>query len=244
MQAAENARQVSERGFCIVEGVYDNPECDQIRSLFAEGCARIGGITAAAPRLVFHPLLELAPELAPFFARPELTDTMSMVFQDDVHLAHSGAAINDNALTGPVLTTWHNHYHWDIPSAGLQRERPERLLCNIYVDGTSTKMGPLVVLPRGLNDPIEAVGPVEEDWEGQVEVRVPPGSAVIFDTAVWHCSRGGTTGLRHLWGGHYQSWGNPTPHIEDNSADNPTLNGYIEELPLLERLLRAPGGSS
>lgn len=46
------------------------------------------------------------------------------------------------ALTGPILTTWHNHYHWDIPSAGLQREQPERLLCNVYVDGTSTKWVP------------------------------------------------------------------------------------------------------
>lgn len=44
-------------------------------------------------------------------------------------------------------------------------------------------MGPLVILPRGLNDLIEGVSPVEEDWEGQVEVRVSPGSAVIFDTA-------------------------------------------------------------
>jgi hypothetical protein len=237
----ENARQVSECGFCILEGVYDDGECEQMRSLFADGSVRLGGITAAAPRLVFHPLLELAPELAPFFANQSLIDTMAAVFQDDVRLAHSGAAVNDNALSSPVLTTWHNHYHWDLPPGGLQRERPERLLCNIYVDGTSTRLGPLVVLPRGLNDPLDAPGPVDEDWEGQVEVKVPPGSAVLFDTALWHCSRAGTAGLRHLWGGHYQGWGNATAHVEDNSADNPTLNRYIDEVPLLKGLLQAPG---
>ena len=94
----DNARQVSECGFCILEGVYDDGECEQMRSLYADGSVRLGGITAAAPRLVFHPLLELAPELAPFFANQSLIDTMAAVFQDDVRLAHSGAAVNDNAL--------------------------------------------------------------------------------------------------------------------------------------------------
>ncbi len=243
MQVTGKSREVADRGFCVVEGVYDRTECEQVRALFAAGCKRLGGIRTDEPRLVFHPLLELAPELAPFFAKAVLIDIMAAVFEDHVRLAHSGAAINDNALTGPVLTTWHNHYHWDIPNGGLRRERPERLLCNIYMDGTGTDMGPLVVLPRGLNDPIGPVGAVDEDWQGQMEVHVSPGSAVIFDTAVWHCSRAGTAGRRHLWGGHYQGWGNPTPHVEDNSADNPTLNRYIENLPLLGRLLRPPDGS-
>ena len=117
--------------------------------------------------------------------------------------------------------------HGRFRRQGLQRENPERVLCNIYVDGSSSHIGPLIVLPRGLNDSVEAKGDVGAEWEGQMEVVVPPGSAVIFDTAVWHCSkRGSSSELRHLWGGHYQGWSNPTPHPEDNTAPNPTVAAY------------------
>ena len=47
-------------------------------------------------------------------------------------------------------------------------------------------------------------------------------------------------GLRHLWGGHYQGWNNPTPHPEDNTADNSTVTAYKNQLPLLKKLLEDP----
>ena len=166
---------------------------------------------------------------------------MEEVLQDDVRLAHSGAAVFDNSLTNPVLTHWHVHYAWDIPDSGLQRDNPERILCNIYVDGSSVEVGPLIVLPRRLNESVDKKGDVSLDWEGQDVVEVPPGAAVIFDTAVWHCSRRGSAGgIRRIWGGHYQGWSNSTSHPEDNTSDNPTLTGYRNELPLLRSMLDRP----
>ena len=104
-----------------------------------------------------------------------------------------------------------------------------------------SRIGPLIVLPRGLNDPIDPKGDVAKKWEGQIEVVVPPGSAVIFDTALWHCSkRGSSSELRHLWGGHYQGWSNPTPHPEDNTAENPTVAAFKAKLPVLRGLLEGP----
>jgi hypothetical protein len=232
---------VNEHGYCVLESVYDDREQEQIRAIFKELCDKKGGFSSERPTIAFHPLLEWGPEMAPFFAKSVVVDTMAEVFQDDVRLAHSGAAVFSNALVGETLTHWHAHYAWDIPPTGLKRDNPERVLCNIYVDGSGPEIGPLIVLPRKLNDSVEAEGDVGEQWEEQVEVVIPPGSAVIFDTAVWHCSkRGNSSKLRHLWGGHYQGWSNPTPHPEDNTADNATVVAYKEELPVLRGLLDGP----
>ena len=235
------AREVSERGYCVIESVYDDRECEQMRAIFKRLCDKKGGFSSERPTLSFHPLLEWGPEMAPFFAKSILVDAMAEVFADNVRLAHSGAAVFNNALVPPILTHWHVHYAWHIPATGLQRDKPERVLCNVYVDGTGAEVGPLIVLPRALNDPTEAKDDVKAEWEGQVEVTARPGSAVIFDTAVWHCSRrGNSKSLRHLWGGHYQGWSNPTPHPEDNTADHPTVTAYKERFPLLRELLDGP----
>ena len=235
------AREVSERGYCVLESVYDDCECEQMRAIFKQLCDDKNGFSSEQPKISFHPLLEWGPEMALFFAKPVVVGAMAEVFQDDVRLAHSGAAVFNNGLVEETLTRWHVHYAWEIPSTGLQRENPERVLCNIYVDGSSSHIGPLIVLPRGLNDSVDPKGDVEAAWEGQIEVVVPPGSAVIFDTAVWHCSkRGSSSELRHLWGGHYQGWSNPTPHPEDNTASNRTVAAFKTVLPVLQGLLEGP----
>ena len=235
------AREVIERGYCVLESVYDDRECGQMRTIFKQLCEDKNGFSSKQPTISFHPLLEWGPQMAPFFAKPVVVDAMAEVFQDDVRLAHSGAAVFNNALVEETLTDWHIHYAWEIPPTGLRRENPERLLCNIYVDGSSSHIGPLIVLPRGLNDSIDPKGDVEAAWEGQIEIVVPPGSAVIFDTAVWHCSkRGSSSELRHLWGGHYQGWSNSTPHPEDNTATNPAVAAFKAKLPVLRGLLEGP----
>ena len=235
------AREVNERGYCVLESVYDDRECEQMRVIFKQLCADKNGFSSEQPKISFHPLLEWGPKMAPFFAKAVVVDAMAEVFQDDVRLAHSGAAVFNNALVEKTLTHWHIHYAWEIPPTGLERENPERLLCNIYVDGSSSHIGPLIVLPRSLNDSVDPKGDAGEKWAGQVEVVVPPGSAVIFDTALWHCSkRGSSSELRHLWGGHYQGWSNPMPHPEDNTAENSTVAAFKEELPVLRGLLEGP----
>ena len=235
------AREVIKCGYCVLESVYDDRECEQMRAIFKQLCADKDGFSSEQPTISFHPLLEWGPKMAPFFAKAVVVDAMTEVFQDNVRLAHSGAAVFNNGLVEETLTRWHVHYAWEIPPTGLQRENPERVLCNIYVDGSNSHIGPLIVLPRDLNDSVDPKGDVGEKWDGQVEVVVPPGSAVIFDTAVWHCSkRGSSSELRHLWGGHYQGWNNPTPHPEDNTAENPTVAALKAELPVLRGLLEGP----
>ncbi len=236
------ASLISEQGYCVVESVYDEKECELIRTIFKDLCRKKGGFSRQQPTISFHPLLEWAPEMAPFYAKPTLVELMAEVLNDKVRLVHSGAAVFNNNLVSPILSDWHNHYFWPIPETGLDRRVPERILCNIYVDGTTPDVGPLIVLPRKLNDSIICgQGENDTEWKRQKVVSIPPGSAVIFDTAVHHCSRrGNSDGLRHLWGGHYQGWNNPTPHSEDNTAENSTIVEYQNQLPLLKKMLENP----
>lgn len=241
----QKAREVAERGYCVFESVYDAEECARMRAIFAEMRARKGGSMAEPHMLVFHPLLEFGPELAPFYAsKPILVDALAEILGDDVRLAHNGGAVFENAMAERYLTSWHHHYGWEIPPDGLQRERPERVLGSVYIDGSDLEVGPLLVLPRELNDPTTPRGEVTENWEGEVAVIMPPGSFVIFDTAVWHASRRGTAATRrHLWGAHYQGWNDPRPHPEDNAADQAQVMEYARESERLRQLVECPAAA-
>jgi hypothetical protein len=140
---------------------------------------------------------------------------------------------------------WKNFYSWDkerIP----QRDSIERILEGVYVEGSNAAIGPLVVLPRRYNDPLsEPAGEYTEEWPGQMDVEAPPGSAVIFDTALWHTARrGNQPGIRHLFGAHYQGWSNPTPHPEDNTCDGPLIEPHKRTNAALRSLLEPPAPSS
>ena len=128
----------------------------------------------------FHPILEWEPEMAPFYAKPILVDLRAKVLNDEVRLANSGAAVFNNNLVSPILSGWHNHYSWTVPETGLQCRNPERILCNIYVDGTMPDVGPLIVLPRNLNDSIYNQGETNDKWTRQETVSISAGSAVIL----------------------------------------------------------------
>jgi ectoine hydroxylase-related dioxygenase (phytanoyl-CoA dioxygenase family) len=241
MDMKAKAREVNECGYCVLDAVYDEAECRHIRTFLDRLCEQRGGVSPETPRLVFHPLLQFCPDMGPFFGKAEVIEALTEILQDDVRLTHSGGAVS-NEQTKPFITSWHVHYHWETPPGGLAREKPERVLCNVYVDGLTPEIGPLIVRPRRLNDPIDPPFPDRgTDWPGQIEVAAPPGSAVIFDTALWHTARRGTRpGLRHLWGGHYQGWHNPRPHPEDNASEHPTLARYKRDLPALRRLIDGP----
>ena len=235
------AREVSERGFCVIEEAYDEEERDRARRLLDEMVTVRGGHSVEQSVISFHPAFEFGPDLAPFFGKSIIVDAMAEVLQDDVRLVHNGAGVWSNQHAGPSLTQWHVHYAWDVPEGGLQRDVPERVLCNTYLDGSSSAIGPLVVVPRGLNDSLEPFGAVDQPWPGEEHVCIAPGSAVIFDTGLWHCSRRGTNGqLRHLFGGHFQGWSNERPHHADNDCHQAPVESHKEASEVLKRLVDGP----
>ncbi|MBI4553902.1 MAG: hypothetical protein HY710_16665 [Candidatus Latescibacteria bacterium] len=235
------ATEINERGYCVLEACYHEEECRQIRAIMDRLCEQKGGLSPNTSYIGLVPFLQLAPEMAPFFGRPDLVETFAEVLQDAPRLAHSGASVT-NEYANPFIISWHTHYQWEVPPDGLNRQQPERIFCNVYVDGSTPEIGQLILIPRRLNDPIDQpCSDRRADWPGQVNVVAPPGSAVIFDSALWHTGKRGTKpGLRHLFGGEYQRWHDLRPHPEDNISESPALAQYKRDLPALRRLIDGP----
>ncbi|HVF09446.1 MAG TPA: hypothetical protein VNA16_01510 [Abditibacteriaceae bacterium] len=235
----EKAQQVYEQGFCVLEAVYDVGEIREASTLLDGYWEQQGRPPMSDFGIGIHPLAAKVPEIMPYFGRQIVIDVMEAVVRDKVHLVHTGARLSN--VDSAAAIGWHNHYSWDknrLP----RRDTIERILAGVYLEGSHPAIGPLVVLPRRYNDPLsEPAGEYTEDWPGQLEVAAPPGSVVVFDTALWHTAkRGASPRVRHLFGAHYQGWSNPAAHPEDNPCDGAQIEPYKRTNAVLRSLLESP----
>jgi len=233
------AQQVYEQGFCVLESVYNADEIAEAHRLLDGYWQEVGSPKLEGFGMGIHPLAEKVPEIIPLFGKQIVVDVMRTVLRDEVHLVHTGARLSNEDSAAAI--GWHHHYGWD--STGItQRDTIERILGGVYPDGSNEEFGNLIVLPRAYNDPItQPSDDMVAEWPGQLVVEAPPGSVVIFDTALWHTARRGTKpGMRHLFGAHYQGWSTPTPHPEDNTCDVPLIEPHKRDNAALRSLLDAP----
>ena len=234
------AQEVYEQGFCVLEGLFSAEELADMTSIFEEHWRAKGSPPMENWGFGINPVAVETPGLVPYYARPEIVETLKLVLGDEVRLVHAGARMSDVASDAAI--GWHQHYGgWD-ESALATREKIERLLVAIYVEGSNDAIGPLVVLPRGANDPLgETPADVKADLPGQVVAQTSPGAVVIFDTTLWHTAhRGNQPGTRHLFGAHLQGWSETRPHPEDNACDVPEVAKFKAANPLLRGLLERP----
>lgn len=236
------AQQVYEQGFCILEAVYDAAAIQEATRLLDAYWESQNSPTMSDFGVGIHPLAEKVPDIIPFFGQQVVVDVMELVLRDKVHLVHAGARLS-NADSAAAIG-WHNHYAWDKEQLP-RRDTISRVLAAVYVEGSNPAIGPLVVLPRRYNDPLtDPAGEFTQDWPDQMDVEAPPGSAVVFDTALWHTARrGNRPGIRHLFGAHYQGWSNPAPHPEDNVCDGPRIEPHKSTNAALRSLLNSPSTS-
>lgn len=247
MNIDQHVNELYEQGFTALPGLFSAAECRQMRDIIDDYWRSQGSPSLAAADFGFtiHPMLTKVPAITPFLNRPEPVEIMRQALRDEVRLVHVGARVSGPQSVPRIA--WHNHYTstepgqpsvWhadDLP----KRDRIERLLGGVYVDGTLPDSGPLIVLPRRHNDPLgQPLGPPQEEWPGERKVQVPPGSFTIFDTALWHAAARGTgTAARRLWGSHYQGWNDSRPHPEDNLTLTPELEATARDLPVLKALI-------
>jgi hypothetical protein len=211
------ATSVAEVGFVVVPALFDEPELSRMRALIDDVHRRRGSPPLEGFGMAIHPLLDHAPGMLGFFRHPTFVAVAEAILGASVRLAHSGSRLASEASSESI--GWHHHYSWPLDGVA-RRAACERLLVNVYVDGSDDDTGPLIVLPRALQDAMDQpLADTHVDWPGQQVVRCPPGSAVFFDTALWHTAkRGARPGSRRLWGGHLQRLDDPRPHPEDNGA--------------------------
>ena len=235
------AQKVFDQGYCVLEGFFCQKSREKIISILHQVWLNANRPSLGGPfGYVLHPALKFAPELAPFYAQAEIIDLLAEILQDDVRLAHSGAILSDESRS---FCDWHCHLNgknfnqW-YPRTTINRGI-DRLLCNVYLHGSTAQTGELLVYPRKVTDSWQM--PFDNlltEWEGQSVVNCPPGSAVIFDTALFHAARRPTqVGPRYIWGGHYQGKNNLAPHREDNWFDSYQISQYRQEYPLFSTLI-------
>ena len=113
-----HAHEVCEQGYSVLDAVFDADECQQMRELMDRPCEEAGGFSQERPSMGFHPLLHWAPDLAPFYAHPAISDIGGEMLQDDARLALPGSLIVDTQYVGPNITGWHHHHKdWELPGA-------------------------------------------------------------------------------------------------------------------------------
>lgn len=234
---AQRAQDLLTRGYCVLESVHDAAAIEHQKRTLHEEWQRRGAPGLAEFGMGIHPLLEFVPQIAPHLDCPAVNEVLVAAFRGPAQLRHAGARVSNQESS--LNIGWHHHYDWDADLI-RGRSRVQRVLVGFYVKGASPEIGSLCVIPRAVDDPLgPALGEAQQDWPGQVAVSAPPGSAVIFDTAVYHTAlRGSEPGMRYLWGGHYQAWSDPRVHREDNNVsallEDPNL---LDEYPGLKALV-------
>ncbi|MCE9590373.1 MAG: hypothetical protein K8S99_07600 [Planctomycetes bacterium] len=231
------AREVYDRGFCVIDSIWSPADRDLAERAMADCWEKRGRPSLAGFGLSIHPLLEFLPEMTPLFDKPVLLDALAMVLRDEPFLAHTGARLSNEESADAI--GWHEHYAWD-KSRLPGREKIERVLFACYTRGSSPEVGSLVVYPRRYDEPMQvAPAGLHDHWPGQIAVAAPPGSCVIFDTALWHTAHRGTKpGFRYLWGTHIQGKSNPMPHPEDNTSKRPEIEEFTAKSPRLRSFIR------
>lgn len=234
--ASEVSSLFRERGYHVLPAVFTRGECDRMTAMFDALWETRGRPAMTDFGMAVHPLLQHIPEMAEFIAHPAVLDALAAILDDQPRLMHSGARVSDE--TSSERIGWHDHYEWD-PAGVTTRTRIERVLFGCYPRGLSAGTGPLVVVPRKMNDPLQKCPVGANDfWPGEVAVEAPEGSVVIFDTALFHAARRGKNpGRRYLWGTHCQGVRETRKHREDNSSEHPRVEAMKRKNPVLRRFI-------
>ena len=207
MPESNHARKLREEGFAVFEGAVAAPDVERVRAAirdrlaetgyegprFASGMTPLGDTYALSYSGVnFWRILSERPELVDLVLRPVVVDVMKEVLGDDVHLEMVSAAVADGERT---FLPWHTHIggfddshyprdgDWPLPPS------MERITTILYLEDIAPGPdGPLLVYPRGAEDPVAAPGPREREWEGQVPVPVSRGTIVALEQRTWHAA--------------------------------------------------------
>jgi len=236
MNISSHVTELYENGFTVLPAYFDAEDCQRMRDILADYWKSQGSppLEENAYGLGIHPMLPSVPAMAPFLDAPAAIEVLGEALRDEPRLMHVGARIS-----GPQSAQrigWHDHYSWDAQNLP-KRDRLERILLAIYVDGSTPESGSLVALPRRFNDP-SGKPPAAGAHPDEVKVNAPPGSIVIFDTALWHDAERGTgSGLRRLWGTHFQGWSDDRAHPEDNEVDPPQIAEAKNQSPRLKAMI-------
>lgn len=140
--------------------------------------------------LVLTGLLELLTAHRAAMLPEQLCRAVQQLLGQDARVEVVGAMVSDH---GRPFFGWHTHLDgrdegermrtgvWPTPR-GLRR-----VLTLLYLDDVDDDGGPLLVLPRRLDDPTRPPGLLSTpDWPGHVRLHPKAGTLVALDERTWH----------------------------------------------------------
>ena len=141
-------------------------------------------------------------------------------------------------------TPWHQHLRVVSNPLPPWFSRPHCIDCLIYLDDLNENTGAVAVVPGSHNWLDKATPNTYESVEGEVELRVKAGGAVLIHGNLWH--RGLPTlnaKRRMLILSYTPTWLRKSPHGGPQPEDGLT-HAFLEEADLEERMLLGVGGYS
>ena len=187
------------------------------------------GSVLSGSGLAIGRVLEHAPEVAPRLLNEEARATLRAALGPQVDTEVVAGVISDHNRS---LHPWHHHIGGpdeDIVDPELACAEPvlRRLSLLIYLDELRPGSGQLMILPRRLSDPVaQPFDDLRSDWDGQVLLTCPVGTAVLMDERTWHgATRRTVPGLRMFVGGQFVS----SPALRASRAD-PAVPCFHEQL--------------
>ncbi|RLB51475.1 MAG: hypothetical protein DRJ42_16775 [Deltaproteobacteria bacterium] len=243
-----------ERGFTVLPGLHREEDAHAVRACLLDlhgsmesppggdpsHPALRPGVEVSPAGMVFHRLAAERPDIVPRLLHPTAVQVVRGLLGEDMFLELLAGVVSDHHRP---FFEWHTHVGGvDDESTGYNREFPtftrsERVTMLHYVEGLTDDNGPLLVLPRRVDEGTEPPYPTsQEQWPGQVELLCPPGSVVILEQSTWHAAcRRKTPGLRLYTGFYFAAAG-----AAKNPVFDETLRDYAGSDALFRSVLAGP----
>jgi hypothetical protein len=175
----EQIKTFHEEGYLIFEGFFTQEECDNLK-------ADIDALTEARAKREAHPYLCEFPHLGPLISHPRVMEIVESVMGPGFAFHHLHAVRQDAGTPG---VPWHQDYEQEP-----QTNRSHVMVhLFYYLNGLNGEVGDLLCLPRSHRTVIANGALWMLDTKPLPGERVindlPPGSAVLVHSALWHARR-------------------------------------------------------
>lgn len=240
---AEQKQDFEEKGYIILEDFFEQSELERLLSAIdevAETVRQTKGLSADDPfairnalshheaflDLIDHPrMLPLVVDAIGWNIQIRTTHLdYRPPYPDDLEAGAIGTGKGADNKVGYRNVTWHPDLSPQFETVSLDGRLPFMEVKVFYVlsDLSESNSGNLWMVPgshkrtpQELRDMDRQVDPSEA-----VELRLKPGAAVLWRTAVWHCvgpnHSNKTRKIMHI--GYNHRWMRPTDYIEQNAA--------------------------
>ena len=197
--------EITVKGFTVVEGVVEESELEEARAradrVYETQAAEVGGeenLSRINDALVTRCLLAYDEYFLSMALRPKVVSLVERMLGDYFTLLQQNCITNLPAR-GHYQTSWHR----DLPYQHFVASRPIAVSALVCLDDFSAETGGTHVLPA--SHKVERFPSREYVERHEEAINAPAGSAVVFDSMIFH--RGGVNtsgrarrGLNHLYG--------------------------------------------